>query len=72
MLLRFVNQLMEAHIDECLLVKELLVLVADHLLGKGLDTEASIWLDELCADGKLTALLHLSQILIMFRPMLGV
>ncbi len=50
---------MEAHIDECLLVKELLVMVADHLLGKGLNAEAGVGLDKLCADGELTALFHL-------------
>jgi len=43
--LRFVNQLMEAHIDKGLLVKELLLGITDHFLGESLDAKACIRLD---------------------------
>ena len=40
LLLGFVNQLMPTHIDKGLLVKERLLLIADHLLASRLDAEA--------------------------------
>ena len=44
-LLRFHHSLVPTHIDEGLLVEELLLLVTDHLLGSRLDTEAGNRLD---------------------------
>ena len=70
--LRLVNQLMEAHIDKGLLVKELLLDITDHFLGESLYAKACIWLDQFGADGHLTALLHLSQVLIVLGTMLWV
>jgi len=70
--LRLVNQLMEAHIDKGLLVKELFLDITDHFLGKSLDAKACIWLDQFGADGELTSLLHLFQVLIVLGTMLWV
>ena len=67
-----INSIVIANVNKGLLVEELLLEVADHLLTEGLDTEASIRLDQLSANGKLTALLHLSQVLIVLWPMLWV
>ena len=72
LLLRLIDGLVPTHIHKCLLIKELLPLVADHLLTKGLDAKAGIRLDEHGAYWKLTTLFHLSQILVMLRPMLWV
>ena len=63
---------MPAHIDKCLLVEELLLLVTDQLLGESLDTEASIRLDQGRTNGQLSSLLHFSEVLIMFWSVLGV
>ena len=46
LLLRLVDGLVPTHIDKGLLVKELLSLIANHLLTKGLNAEASIRLDQ--------------------------
>ena len=70
--LRLVDTIVVAHVDEGLLVEELLLEVADHLLSESLDTKASGGLDEFGANGQLTTLLHLTQVLIMLRPMLRV
>ena len=72
MALWLVDTIVIAHIDKGLLVEELLLKVTDHLLSVGLDTEASIRLDELCTNGQLTALLHLTQVLIVLWSMLRV
>ena len=72
LLLRLINSLVPTHIYEGLLVKELLPCIADHLLTEGLDAEASIRLDKHGAHWELTALLHLSQVLIVLWPMLWV
>lgn len=70
--LRLIDRIMVAHIDKGLLVKELLLEVADHFLTECLDTKGGVGLDELCADGKLAALLHFLQVLIMLGSVLGI
>ena len=72
LLLRLVDALVPTHINKGLLVKELLPLIADHLLTKGLNTEARTRLDEHGADRELTTTLHLSQVLVVLRPVLWV
>lgn len=63
---------MPTHIDKSLLVKELLLLVADHLLSESLDAEARVWLDQHGAHGHLTTFFHLSEILVVLGPVLGI
>ena len=70
--LRFINRVMIAHIDKCLLVEELLLEVADHLLSERLNAESSIGLDKFGADRELAALLHLPEILIVLGSVLRV
>ena len=72
LLLRLVDSLVPTHIDKGLLVKELFSCIANHLLTKRLYAEASIRLDKHGAYWELTALLHLSQVLIVLWPMLWV
>ena len=63
---------MPAHIYEGLLVKKLLLSIADHLLASCLDTETGNRLDEFSAYWKFATLFHLSKVLVMLRPVFWV
>ena len=63
---------MPAHIYEGLLVKELLLSIADHLLASCLDAETGNRLDEFSAHWKFATLFHLTKVLVMLRPVFWV
>jgi hypothetical protein len=72
LLLRFLHSFMPAHIDKGLLVEELLLGVADHLLAFRLDTEASNRLDKFSTDRQFATLFQLTKVLVMLWPMFRV
>ena len=66
------DSLVPAHIDECFLVKELLLVIGHHLLCRRLDTEASVRLNERRADWEFATFFHFSEILIVLGSMLWI
>ena len=63
---------MPTDIDERFLVEECLLEVADHLLRRCLDAEASFWLDQLGTGRKFTTRFQLLQVLVLLRTMFWV
>mmetsp|Transcript_41249 Transcript_41249/g.62790 ORF Transcript_41249/g.62790 Transcript_41249/m.62790 type:complete len:284 (-) Transcript_41249:170-1021(-) len=72
LLLGLGNSVVEANVDEALLVEEALGPLAHHLLARRLDTEALFRLDELSACGQVSRSLHLLEVLLHLGLVFGV